>query len=247
MQRDSGRTSSTAVAGTNGQRWANWLLHGATAVLVACAVPLAILRLREALGSSNVSVALPATADAPQLSPRSIADWQKYAAAGDRMGPLTAPVTIVEFADFQCPFCRRAAPTLRALRQQYPTDLAVVYRHLPGHQFSFAAAVAAECAGRFASFERFHDALYAQFDSIGKKPWARFAREVGIRDTSRFTSCLEDATVAERVARDTLAASTLAVTGTPTFLINGIELAGYREVMLVGFVKAALDKARISH
>jgi protein-disulfide isomerase len=211
------------------------VLNGATAILVMCAVCVTALRLHDALAEPRPGAA---------VAPTHVNQWRAYADAGHRMGPESAAVTIVEFSDFQCPFCRRAAPTLRALRSRYPRDLAVIYRHLPGHQYSLPAAIAAECAGRAGYFEAFHDALFAEADSIGKKPWSRFAREVGILDTAGFSACLRDASVPQLVFRDTLAATALAVRGTPTFLINDLEVTGYREAELSADVKAAIDRIR---
>lgn len=143
------------------------------------------------------------------------------------MGPRTASVTIVEFADFQCPICTAAAGPLRRLRERYPRDLAVVYRHVPGHEYSFDAAIAANCAAEAGRFEAFHDALFTERDSIGKKPWSRFAIESGLGDTSAFQRCLGSASAREAVSRDTIAAAALGVVGTPTFLINDVEVQGY--------------------
>lgn len=226
------------------QRLFNWLLNGATVVMVACAALTTALRLRDARAASNPSSPPVADAGSNPVAPKTVADWRNYAGTGDRMGPGNAAVTIVEFSDFQCPFCRRAAPTLRALRRRYPGDIAVVYRHFPGHQFSLAAAVAAECAGRAGYFESYHDLLFTQAESIGKKPWSRFAIEAGVRDTTRFSACLQDQEITRAVLRDTVAAATLSVRGTPTFLINDLEVSGYREADLVQFVVAALGKAK---
>jgi protein-disulfide isomerase len=227
-------------------RASNWILNGATVVLVVCAVLVTGLRLRDALAVSKPNAVAASEAAPNRLATTRVRNWRTYAEAGHRMGPESATVTIVEFSDFQCPFCRRAAPTLRALRVRYPHNVAVIYRHFPGHQFSLRAAIAAECAGRAGYFEPFHDALFAQADSIGKKPWSRFAREVGMRDTVGFSTCLSDASVPPLVFRDTLAATMLSVHGTPTFLINDLEVTGYREAELVAYVTAAMGEARVS-
>jgi predicted DsbA family dithiol-disulfide isomerase len=228
----------------NLQRLFNWLLNGATVVLVICAILTTALRLRDARATPNSPLPTVSDSGGNRIAPKTVANWRIYADAGNRMGPTNAAVTIVEFSDFQCPFCRRAAPTLRALRRRYPEDIAVVYRHFPGHQYSLAAAVAAECAGNAGYFEPYHDMLFAQAESIGKKPWSRFATEVGVRDTLRFSKCLRDQAVTHAVLRDTLAATALSVRGTPTFLINDLEVTGYREADLIRYVVVALGKAK---
>lgn len=151
------------------------------------------------------------------------------------MGPSSARVTIVEFSDFQCPFCRAAAQYLRDLRRRHPTDIAVIYRHYPIHEYAAQAALAAECAAAVGAFEPIHDLFFAQGDSVGEKSWTRFAADVGIQDTVRFAKCMRDDVTALALSRDTMAANELGVHGTPTFLINDLEVAGFPGA-------AALDK-----
>lgn len=158
---------------------------------------------------------------------KKIADWQRYSEGGVRLGPKSAPVVIVEFADFQCPFCRRADSTLKRVLRQYPNEVAVVYRHYPVHEYAFVAAQAVECAARQGDFVPMHDALYADADSIGAVSWGHFAVKAGVRDTAEFTRCLADPQIAARVVADTTAAHRLRVHGTPTFLINNLRIVGY--------------------
>jgi protein-disulfide isomerase len=143
------------------------------------------------------------------------------------MGPASPGLTIVEFGDFQCPFCQKTALYLKELRRRYPREVAVVYRHYPGHQFAMPAAIASQCADRKGAFEALHDLFYAQRDSIGVKPWNRFALEAGIVDTLAFDVCMRDGAAAREVAIDTLAAHRLGVTGTPTLLFNEVRIEGY--------------------
>jgi protein-disulfide isomerase len=204
-----------------------WLVDIATAIVAVCAVAITVVRLREAYAW-----------------PSRIGDWRRYSQDGNRMGPRSASVTIVEFADFQCPICAAAVAPLRRLRERYPHDIALVYRHAPGHEFSFDAAVASTCAAEGGRFEAFHDALFQERDSIGKKPWLRFAVQAGVSDTSRFERCLGSASAREAVSRDTMAAAALGVAGTPTFLINDIEIQGYAgPAQLTSYVAHALGVA----
>lgn len=155
-----------------------------------------------------------------ERQPRTVLDWRRYTTQGARLGPANPRVTVVEFADFQCPFCRQAAVTLRELRRSYPRDVAIVYRHFPLDDVSLAAARAAECGNRAGFFEEIHDRFFAQPDSLGVKAWTRFAWESGIQDTLQFSRCLEDRSVISVVARDVQAASQLDIRGTPTLLVN---------------------------
>jgi len=209
-------------------RLSNALLNAATGVSVVCALLVTIARL-------HVSSTTPGS----RLAPTTVADWRGYAREGNRMGPATAPVTIVEWADFQCPFCKKAEAGLHAIRRRY--GVSIVYRHMPFHEFSFAAAVASECAARDGKFESLHDAFFEQADSIGHKSWTRFALDAGLTDTARFARCLGDTVVMRRVLRDTVAAASLALSGTPSFLIAGTLISGYRgEEALDSVVRAKM-------
>lgn len=153
-------------------------------------------------------------------SGRRVANLSEYTAGGIRLGSSNAAVTIVEFSDFKCPFCEQAAADIRLLRRLFPAEISLVYRQLPLHSDSFAAAVAAECASRSGRFESLHDRLFAQSDSIGSKSMIRFAIEVGGIDTVAFADCIGSKDAADSVARDTSAARRLGIDGTPTILVN---------------------------
>jgi protein-disulfide isomerase len=150
------------------------------------------------------------------------------------MGPENPIVIIVEFADFQCPACRGfTVRSLAAIRRQYPTQVAVVFRNwpLPYHKQSLPAARAAECAGAQGQFEAMHDLFYAEQDSLGRKTFDRFAKEAGVADAAAFRRCNESTLPLASVAVDTLAVRNLLVAGkplkaggTPTIIINGLKL-----------------------
>ena len=142
-------------------------------------------------------------------------------------GPPSAGVTIIEFLDFQCPFCQESAAYLSEIRRRYPKEVSVIYRHFPAHQLAMPAAIASLCANEQGAFEAMHDLLFAQMDSIGEKTWTRFATEAGVPDTVRFGACLDEPRMRELVVQDTLAARQLGVHGTPSFLINDLLLAGF--------------------
>jgi protein-disulfide isomerase len=168
--------------------------------------------------------------------PAVVADWSALQRSGYRIGPLSAPVTIVEFSDFQCPVCAQFAnEVLRPALRDHPGLVSVIYRHWPLsiHPFAFEAAVAAECAGRQDRFEAFHDALFRAQDSIGHRSFARFALDVGVRDTARFNDCLGDTAVSKQVEKDREAARAVGARGTPAFIVNGYLL------------RAPLDRARL--
>lgn len=182
-----------------------------TAVLTLCAVTVTGLLVRREFTERGVA--------APVANRQAVSDWRRYAEEGRRAGPAEAAVTIVEFSDFQCPFCRSAAATLDSLREEYPRDVAIVYRHFPSprHLHAVAAAQASECAGAQGRFWEMHDALYAKQDSIGAVAWTGFASKAGIGDPDAFDACMRTALDQhEALGNDTVAARRLRVDATPT-------------------------------
>lgn len=153
---------------------------------------------------------------------RDIEGWKTYAERGHRIGPDTAVVTVVVFADFQCPFCSKFHEAFTAVYDEYPAELALVYRHytLPRHRHARSAALASECAAEQGSFRAFADLLYSKQDSIGVIPWESFGIAAAVPSIPEFSACLENAEYAYRLTEDSLAARKLEITGTPTLLIN---------------------------
>jgi protein-disulfide isomerase len=149
----------------------------------------------------------------------------KFDLAGRPMkGNKDAKVTIVEFSDFQCPYCSRATPQVQALLDAFPNDVAVYFLHFPlsFHQQAMPAAVASECANRQGKFWEMHDKIFAAQDSLASEPWKNFATELGL-DAAKFTACLTDPAVAEFVKADMKQGEVAGVEGTPSFYINGVQ------------------------
>src|SRR5258708_5871787 len=188
-----------------------WLVNVATGTVTLAAVLVATIRIREWSDAGNY---------ANESWPTRVGNWRQYGAEGVRLGPTIAAVTIVEFSDFRCPACRRAADDLRAVRAKYPGDVAVIYRHFPHYESAHNAGVAAECASRFHAFEKFHDVLFERPDSIGRWPWTRFAIAAGIADLPKFETCMRDSSAQAIVTRDSAAAVALGALGTPALLVN---------------------------
>lgn len=144
-------------------------------------------------------------------------------------GDESAPVTIVEFSDFHCPFCRRVQPTLLSLLDRYKGKVRLVYKHLPLdglHPQARRVSEASWCAGRQGKFWQFHDAVYADASNDSSDATlARFATAAGL-DTAAFTSCLASPEAAEAVRRDVAQGEALGLSATPGFLVNGRELRG---------------------
>ena len=146
---------------------------------------------------------------------------------GFARGPRQAPVTIVEFSDFQCPYCRAVVPTLKQLTARYGDRVRWVFRDFPIeaiHPQAPVAHEAARCAGDQDKFWPYHDVLFGRTD-LGIDALKQYAVEVGL-DTGAFAKCLEEGRHRAAVAADVQAGSQLGVTGTPTFFVNGRPLVG---------------------
>jgi protein-disulfide isomerase len=150
-------------------------------------------------------------------------------ALGPSLGPADAPVTVVEFSDFQCPFCSRAVPVMKALHARYPDDVRIVYRHLPlsFHAQAREAAIAAVCADDQGHFWDYHDLLFENQEDLEREAFVAHAEALDL-DLDRFEACLDSDDAAATVDADLRAAEAAGATGTPTFYINGIKLTGAR-------------------
>jgi protein-disulfide isomerase len=170
---------------------------------------------------------LPAPTGPVRMAPSVQADWQIYASSGHVLGSPDAEVTIVEFADFECPYCRKFSGYVDSLRL-LGKRLRVVYRHfpLPSHRFAIPAARASECASEQGRFDAMHSVLYSRADSLGVASWWWFARLAGVSDSARFASCIRAPTPVQAIDRDSLDGKRLKVTGTPTLLIERLRVDG---------------------
>jgi protein-disulfide isomerase len=155
--------------------------------------------------------------------PRFVPDWKSEFTDGIQLGSTNAPVQIIEFADFECPYCADFHRVVQALRQRYPAKVALTYVHLPlpMHRFAIAAARAAECAGEQGRFEGMHDRLFEEQNSFGLKPWADYAAEAGVENIATFNACLERSVPFARIEQGKHAADRLNIKATPTLMVNG--------------------------
>jgi Na+/H+ antiporter NhaA len=138
-------------------------------------------------------------------------------------GPEDATVTLVEYADFECPYCGQAESVVRDLLGEYGADLRYVYRHLPlvdVHEHAAMAAEAAEAADAHGKFWEMHDLLFAHNDALTVEDLAGYAEQLGL-DRAAFAKHLRDRKYALRVERDLQSADDSGVVGTPTFFVNG--------------------------
>jgi protein-disulfide isomerase len=143
------------------------------------------------------------------------------------IGPETAAVTMVEFSDFQCPFCARVGPTLTQIKEQYGDDVRIVFKHLPlsMHAKAPAAHAAAEAASRQDKFWEMHDKIFANQREMSPEKYVEYATELGL-DVERFERDVASAEVKKRIDADTTEAARLGATGTPSFYVNGLFVSG---------------------
>jgi Na+/H+ antiporter NhaA len=163
-------------------------------------------------------------------------------------GPLNAPVTVVEYGDFECPYCGRAEPAVRELLAGFG-DVRYVWRHLPltdVHPHAQLAAEAAEAAAAQGAFWEMHDLLLDHQDELRPADLSRYAAQLGL-DAARFGKDLGKRSGAGRIAEDVDSADLSGVSGTPTFFVNGQRHQGaYDIAALSAAVMAARARAAIA-
>jgi protein-disulfide isomerase len=150
------------------------------------------------------------------------------AGSGPRRGSPQAPVTIIEFSDYQCPFCKRAQPTLRLVAAKYGERVAFAYRDFPLDDIHPEARIAAEsahCAADQGKYWEYHDALFALSPVLGRDKLNEAARQTGLNE-SAFSACVDARKYKPLVERDAAEGQRLGVDGTPAFFINGVSLTG---------------------
>ena len=142
-------------------------------------------------------------------------------------GVSSAPITIVEFSDFQCPFCRAAESSLKQVREKYGDEIRLVYMDFPlgFHPHAMDAARAARCAADQDKFWQFHDALFRDQKKLDPDNLRQTAANVGL-DRNKFNACFTEDKHDAGIRQDMAEGNSLGVTGTPTFFINGRELVG---------------------
>jgi protein-disulfide isomerase len=174
-----------------------------------------------------VDAARPARAAAPRGPDPSRVHAIDMANAAVR-GDERAPVTIVEFSDFQCPFCARVGPTLQEVARVYGSSVRIVWKHMPIpslHERAVPAAIASEAARNQGKFWEYHDKLFATQDRLAPEDLRRYASELRL-DIDRFEKDLRDPETIRRLERDLTEAERLGLSATPAFFVNGRYLRG---------------------
>ncbi len=207
-------------------------------VLVVLAFAVGVLVGYVAWGRNAVSVSAPAAAAAGQPSGQ-VAEapvtpqpqYTRYDIPTDgfpSLGPDDAKIVIVEFSDFQCPYCRRFhQETYRALLDAYPGQIRFVYRNLPLtqiHPNAMGAAVASLCANDQSAYWDYHDKLFSS-ETLGEEAYIQYATDLGL-DVDKFTACLSSGEHDKFIQDDMDFSLGLGVQSTPTFFVNGLAIVG---------------------
>ncbi|HEX2254176.1 MAG TPA: thioredoxin domain-containing protein [Thermoanaerobaculia bacterium] len=152
----------------------------------------------------------------------------QVAAEGPSVGPANAPVTIVEFSDFECPFCSRVVPTINQVKEEYGDKVRIVFRQFPLniHPNAQKAAEASLCAEEQGKFWEMHDAMFADQRNLGVASLKTMAAGIEGLNTETFNQCLDSGQFAGQVQADMEAGLQAGVTGTPAMFVNGIPVSG---------------------
>lgn len=162
---------------------------------------------------------------------KTVSGPQRQLEQGDfaALGSDNPQVTIVEFGDFQCPFSGRSYLIMHWLEKQYGDRIRILYRHFPIatiHDQAARAAEAAECARDQGKFWEFHDALYANQESLSPEQFEKFANTLKL-DVPKFRSCIQSGAKRDRILKDVQDGLDAGVQGTPTFFVNGYKIQGF--------------------
>ncbi len=151
-------------------------------------------------------------------------------------GPDNAPITLVEFSDFQCPYCARSAPTLKTLEKKYEGKIRFVFKHFPLtgiHNLAIGASKASMAAGEQGKFWEYHDMLMARQGewgrSGGNELFDKYASSFGL-DMDKFASSLKSPDYGKQINQDIALGRKVGVKSTPTFFVNGVMVRGARSV-----------------
>jgi protein-disulfide isomerase len=157
------------------------------------------------------------------------------------IGPDNAPITIIEFSDYQCPYCQVwYKQVFQELLASYPNKIRFVYRDmpLPMHPEAIPAAEAANCAGEQNAYWKYHDALFSQQYGLNQSAYEQYAADLGL-DTKAFANCLESDRYLNEVQADASDAARVGITGTPSFVVNGRIMVG---ALPIADFKAVIDE-----
>jgi protein-disulfide isomerase len=178
--------------------------------------------------------------------PENVEEWERLTKAHNAsQGAEDAKVVVVEFSDFQCPYCKKYTDeTRRDLLARYGDEVRMVFKHLPieqAHPMAMGAAIAAQCAQREGKFWEAHERFFAQPDNLAKDALISAGESLGL--SRSYADCVTNEETRHEVERDAADAHEVGIQGTPTFVINGKVLVGAQPA---ASFRAAIDAARSS-
>ncbi len=217
-----------------------WIERVTSGALTVAALAIAGTYVHESLLARRV----PSAPVTQPRSPERVGNWAEIVNAGTLLGDSAAPIKVVEFGDFECPFCRRFLAAYRGVQRRHGNKIALVFIHFPlrrVHRFAGPAARAATCAEAQGRFAAYSDVLFEKQDSLGLKSWTSYASEAGVADVGTFARCVARTDEVPSVARGEALANRLGLHGTPTVIVNGWRFyAPPDEATLEAAVSAAL-------
>ncbi|QQR60826.1 DsbA family protein [Candidatus Uhrbacteria bacterium] len=184
-----------------------------------------------AVGGNSGAYVPPSGAQAPAAQAPVAAGPLKPVSANDHLlGPKNAKVTLVEYSDFQCPFCSRHLPTVKQALKDFPNEVNLVYRHYPlsFHPEAQKSAEASECAAKLGgndAFWKMHDELFTNQATLSRSLYTELAKKIGL-NTVNFDKCLDGGEMAAKVNTDLQDGTTAGVEGTPATFVNGQLISG---------------------
>jgi protein-disulfide isomerase len=166
-------------------------------------------------------------------------------------GPADAKVTVVEFSDFQCPYCGMFyQQTYPLLKKNYGDKIRFVFKNFPLslHPDAMPAALAAECANEQGKFWEYHDVLFENQQNLNRDGFLKYASQVGVSDIPKFTQCYDSQKYKDKIQADMDAGVRYFVAGTPTFYFNGYYAAGARQYSdIQNIIEAVWCEADATH
>ncbi len=227
-----------------GEHSSSMISRAMSVLLTLCAVAVTLLLAkREFFPAAAADRAITS-----RREPRPVEAWEEIRGRGHAEGPSDALVTIVEFADFECPACAMfETRVLAGIRANYGSDVRIVFRHWPlgYHRFAYPAARASECAAEQGRFGEFRHQLYFGQDSLGLKSWLEVAVASGVPDTAAFGTCNRRPGKVTAVEDDLRAAERVGASGTPAVILQGALIEDALDSLRFDErVRAAIAKAK---
>lgn len=161
---------------------------------------------------------------------REVDSWEEISLVAYRKGVTKAPIQIIKFFDYSCPYCKEVDPVLNDITKKYSDQISIVYNHFPLDEFSntFKAAVASECAANQGRFMDYHNLLFINQDNLETLSFDSLAIEAKVQDISLFKECRESDEAKDIIRKSVSIANDLGIGGVPTFLINDKIVPGVR-------------------